>query len=61
MRHSTAMSFLSSGVDLYSISQWLDHASMNTTGRYATLDLQMKRRILARAKPKGSLSYSQTK
>ena len=61
MRHSTAISLLRSGVDLYSISQWLGHASMNTTGRYATLDLQMKRRVLSRAKPKGSLSYSQTK
>lgn len=61
VRHSTAISLLSAGVDLYSISQWLGHASMNTTGRYATLDLQMKRRVLSLAKPKGSLSYSQTK
>ena len=61
VRHSTAISLLSSGVDLYSISQWLGHASMSTTGRYAALDLQMKRRVLSRAKPKGSLSYSQSK
>ena len=61
VRHSTAMSLLSAGVDLYSISQWLGHASINTTGRYAALDLQMKRRVLSRAKPKGSLSYSQSK
>lgn len=61
VRHSTAISLLSSGVDLYSISQWLGHASMNTTGRYATLDLKMKRHVLSRVKPKGSLSYSQTK
>ena len=61
IRHSTAMSLLSSGVDLYSISQWLGHASVNTTGRYVSLDIQMKQRVLARVKPKGSLSYSQTK
>lgn len=61
VRHSTAISLLSSGVDLYSISQWLGHASVNTTGRYAALDLQMKRRVLSRVKPKGSLSYSHTK
>ena len=61
VRHSTAVSLLTAGVDLYSISQWLGHASMNTTGRYAALDLKMKRRILSRAKPKGSASYSQSK
>ena len=61
VRHSTAIALLTAGVDLYSISQWLGHASMNTTGKYAALDLQMKRRVLSRVKPKGSLSYSQSK
>jgi len=61
LRHSAAMNLLSSGVDLYSISQWLGHASMNTTGKYASLDLEMKRRALSCVKPKGSYSYSQTK
>ena len=35
MRHSTAIHLLKSGVDLVSISQWLGHASVNTTNRYA--------------------------
>jgi len=61
LRHSTAMSLLRSGVDLYSISQWLGHASINTTGKYTNLDLEMKRRVLSRTKPKGAQSYSQTK
>ena len=61
LRHSAAMSLLNSGVDLYSISQWLGHASVNTTGKYASLDLEMKRRALSRAKPKGAISSSETK
>lgn len=61
LRHSTAMNLLNSGVDLYCISQWLGHASINTTGKYATMDVEMKRRVLARVKPKESHSYSQTK
>lgn len=50
MRHSTAIFLLKSGVDLVSISHWLGHANINTTHRYATLDLEMKREALARAK-----------
>ena len=61
LRHSAAMSLLGAGVDLYSISQWLGHASVNTTGRYASLDLEMKRSALSRVKPKGALSSSETK
>ena len=61
LRHSTGMSLLRSGVDLYSISQWLGHASTNTTNKYASLDLEMKRRVLFHAKLKGCHPYSQTK
>jgi site-specific recombinase XerD len=57
MRHSCAIHLLKSGVDLPSISHWLGHASMNTTNRYATADLEMKRQTIARASPPtGSLS-----
>lgn len=49
MRHSTAIFLLKSGVDLSTISQWLGHASFNTTNKYATIDLDMKREALARA------------
>jgi integrase/recombinase XerD len=49
MRHSTAVHLLKSGVDLSTIGQWLGHASMNTTNKYATIDLDLKRQALARA------------
>ena len=51
MRHSTAIHLLKSGVDLYTISHWLGHASINTTNKYATIDLEMKRKALAQAEP----------
>jgi len=51
MRHSCAIHLLKSGVDLPSISHWLGHASVNTTNRYATADLEMKRQAIARAGP----------
>lgn len=51
MRHSSAVYLLKSGVDIDTISHWLGHASLNTTNRYATIDLQAKRDALARAKP----------
>ena len=51
MRHSTAVHLLRSGVDLSTISQWLGHASVTTTNRYATVDLEMKRNAIAQARP----------
>jgi site-specific recombinase XerD len=51
MRHSTAIHLLKAGVDLATISHWLGHASLNTTHRYATIDLQMKREAIARVQP----------
>ena len=51
MRHSTAVALLTSGVDITAISQWLGHASPHTTNRYATIDLEMKRRAIAKVKP----------
>ena len=49
MRHSTAVYLLKSGVDLSTIGQWLGHASVNTTNKYATIDLDLKRQVLERA------------
>jgi integrase/recombinase XerD len=43
MRHSTAVHLLKSGVDLSTIGQWLGHTSLNTTNKYATIDLDLKR------------------
>jgi len=51
MRHSTAVHLLKAGVDLTTISHWLGHASINTTNRYAAIDLEMKRKAIAKAKP----------
>ena len=53
MRHSTAVHLLKSGVDLATIANWLGHTSVNTTNKYATMDLEMKQKALAKAKPLG--------
>jgi hypothetical protein len=52
-RHSAAVHLLQSGVDLVSISHWLGHASVETTNRYAVVDLETKRAALAKAGPVG--------
>ncbi len=49
MRHSTAVHLLRAGVDIVTISQWLGHASVTTTNRYATIDLEMKRKAIQQA------------
>lgn len=54
LRHSTAVHLLKSGVDLPTIAHWLGHASVNTTNRYVTVDLELKRKALARAAPLGT-------
>jgi len=51
MRHSTAIHLLKSGVDLVTISHWLGHASINTTNRYASVDLDMKRDAISKIEP----------
>lgn len=50
VRHSTAVALLKSGNDLSTISHYLGHASLNTTNRYAKVDLEMKRNAIARVK-----------
>ena len=51
MRHSTAIHLLKSGVDLVTISHWLGHANLNTTNRYASVDLEMKRDAISKIEP----------
>ncbi len=51
LRHSTALHLLKSGVDPLTIAHWLGHASVNTTNRYVAIDLEMKRKALAKAQP----------
>jgi len=40
------MNLLQSGVDINVIRGWLGHVSLNTTHRYAEIDLDMKREAL---------------
>lgn len=51
LRHTTAVHLLQAGVDLVSISHWLGHASVETTNRYAVVDLETKRAAIAKANP----------
>lgn len=60
MRHSTAVHLLKSGVDLSTIAHWLGHVSVNTTNKYAAMDLEMKRQAIAKAKPLGDETNPQS-
>lgn len=51
LRHTTAIHLLKAGVDFVTISQWLGHASLNTTMRYARADIDLKRQALAQVFP----------
>ncbi len=51
LRHTTAIHLLKAGVDFATISQWLGHASLNTTMRYARADIDLKRQALAQVFP----------
>jgi len=51
MRHTAAVHLLQAGVDMVTISHWLGHASVETTNRYASVDLETKRQALAKAEP----------
>lgn len=42
-------------MDLVSISHWLGHASIETTNRYAAVDLATKREAVAKAGPVGDV------
>ena len=46
MRHSCAVALLQAGVDVSVIRDYLGHASVATTSRYITTNLQMKRQVL---------------
>ena len=51
LRHSTAVALLKAGIDFATISQWLGHAGLNTTMRYARADLDLKHQALAQVFP----------
>jgi len=46
LRHSCAVALLQAGVDVTVIRDYLGHASIATTSRYVTSNLQMKRDVL---------------
>jgi site-specific recombinase XerD len=46
LRHSCAVHLLQAGVDLNLIRSWLGHVNLETTQRYAEIDLAQKRRAL---------------
>jgi integrase/recombinase XerD len=42
LRHTTAVHLLRAGVDINTIRVWLGHVSLETTNRYAEVDIEMK-------------------
>jgi len=56
LRHSCAIALLQSGVDINTIRAWLGHIHIDTTNRYARINLEMKRKVLEKHLPivKGS-------
>jgi len=46
IRHTTAVHLLHAGVDINTIRAWLGHVSLETTNRYAEVDLEMKAQAL---------------
>ena len=55
LRHTAAVHLLQAGVDLVTISHWLGHESVETTNRYAAVDLDTKRAALAKIDAFGSV------
>ena len=51
IRHTTAVHLLRAGVDINTIRAWLGHVSLETTNRYAQVDLAMKAKALATCAP----------
>ena len=51
LRHTCAMRMLASGIDAATISLWLGHESIDSTGPYLHADLAIKQRALDRTTP----------
>jgi site-specific recombinase XerD len=50
-RHTAAAHLLESGVDVNVIRAWLGHVSLETTNRYAEINLRMKQKALEACQP----------
>lgn len=55
-RHTAAAHLLQSGVEINVIRAWLGHASLETTNRYAEINLQMKAQALEACEPPANAS-----
>ncbi len=49
IRHTAAMHLLRAGNEITMISYWLGHASIDTTHIYVEIDMDMKRKMIAKA------------
>lgn len=54
IRHTMAVHLLRAGVDINTIRAWLGHVSLETTNRYAEVDLEMKAQALETCAVAGS-------
>lgn len=61
LRHSCAVALLQSGTDVTVIRDYLGHASVATTGRYITTNLQMKRDAMQAFWKKAGIEPATTK
>ncbi len=56
-RHTTAVHLLEAGVEVNVIRAWLGHVSLDTTNRYAEINLRMKAQAVETcAPPVGALA-----
>jgi len=55
-RHTTAVHLLEAGVEVNVIRGWLGHVSLDTTNRYAEINIKMKQEALEACSPPSSSS-----
>jgi len=60
-RHSCAVALLQAGVDITIIRDYLGHASISTTSRYVSTNLQMKRDALEHFWQRAGLSATRVR
>jgi site-specific recombinase XerD len=61
LRHSCAVALLQAGVDITVIRDYLGHASISTTSRHVSTNLQMKREALEHFWDRSGLSPTRTR